>query len=212
METINNELMMWLQQWGVVGGMAQWVMRAIIVLVIVLVIYVLDKLCRGIFIPIVRKLTAKTQTTWDDYLLNEKVLNNVCHLIPPVMFYVLIPLAFGNDSQMLGIILKCCHIYITVVVVKLVCSIITSVYTISSEHEKMKDRSLKGFYQMLKLVVVCIGAIVIVSELIGQNPATILTGLGAGAAILMLVFQDTIKGWWLVSSLRLMIWFVRATG
>ena len=201
METINNELMSWLHQWGVAGDMAQWIVRMIVVLAIVLIIYVFDKICRGIFIPTIRKVTSKTQTTWDDYLLNDKVLNNVCHLIPPVVFYVLIPLALGNAPQILALILKCCHIYITVVIVKLVCSVITSIYTISSEHEKMKDRSLKGFYQMLKLVVVCIGAIVIVSELIGQNPATILTGLGAGAAILMLIFQDTIKG--LVAGIQL---------
>ena len=43
---------------------------------------------------------------------------------------------------------------------------------------------------MLKLVVVCIGMIVIISELIGKNPFTVLAGLGAGAAVLMLVFQD----------------------
>ena len=203
MEAINNELMMWLQQWGVAGDMAQWIVRMIVVLAIVLIIYVFDKICRGIFIPTVRKVTSKTQTTWDDYLLNDKVLNNVCHLIPAVVFYVLIPLAFESGSQMLALILKCCNIYITVVIVKLVCAFISSVYAISSEHEKMKDRSLKGFYQMLKLVVICIGAIVIVSELIGQNPATILTGLGAGAAILMLVFQDTIKG--LVAGVQLTV-------
>ena len=194
METINHELMMWLQQWGIVGEVAQWLMRSIMVLAIVLIIYVFDRICRGIIVPVIRKVTAKTQVTWDDYLLNDQVLNNVCHLIPPVVFYVLIPLAFERGSEFLALILKFCYIYIAVVVVKLICSFITSVYTISSEHEKLKDRSLKGFYQMLKLVVICIGAIVIISRLIDQSPVAILTGLGAGAAILMLVFQDTIKG------------------
>ena len=60
---------------------------------------------------------------------------------------------------------------------------------------------MKGFYQMLKLVVVCIGAIIIISELISKDPIAILTGLGAGTAILMLVFQDTIKG--LVAGIQL---------
>ena len=53
---------------------------------------------------------------------------------------------------------------------------------------------VKGFYQMLKLVIICIGVIIIVSTLLDKSPVVILTGLGAGAAILMLVFQDTIKG------------------
>ena len=51
------------------------------------------------------------------------------------------------------------------------------------------------------VLVICIGAIVIIGELIGKNPITILAGLGAGAAVLMLVFQDTIKG--LVAGIQL---------
>ena len=194
METINNELVAWLQQMGVTGEYAQWVMRVVVILGILLIVYVFDKICRRAIIPTIRKVTAKTQVTWDDYLLNDKVLDNVCHLIPPVVFYVLIPLAIPANSGLLEFVFKVCDIYITIVVVKLFCAFITSLYSISSEHEKLKDRSLKGFYQMLKLVVICIGAIVIVATLVDQSPVAILTGLGAGAAILMLVFQDTIKG------------------
>ena len=203
MEIINNELMAWLQQMGVAGEYVEWVMRIVVVLAILLIVYVFDRVCRKLIIPTVQKVTAKTQVTWDDYILNEKVLDNVCHLIPPVVFYALIPLAIPAESNLLEFVLKICNIYITIVVIRLVCSFVTSLYTISSEHEKLKDRSLKGFYQMLKLVVICIGVIVIVSTLLDKSPTAILTGLGAGAAILMLVFQDTIKG--LVAGVQLTV-------
>ena len=201
METINYELMMWLQQMGAAEGLARWIIRIGVFLAILLIIYVFDRICRKTIIPMIRKLTAKTQSNWDDYLLSDRVLDNVCHLIPPVIFYALIPLAFSPESSLLPLLLKVCHIYIVVIAMKLVCAVITSLYTISSEHEKLKNHSLKGFYQMLKLVVICIGAIVIIGELIGKNPITILAGLGAGAAVLMLVFQDTIKG--LVAGIQL---------
>ena len=201
METINYELMMWLQQMGAAEGLARWIIRIGVFLAILLIIYVFDRICRKTIIPLVQKLTSKTQSTWDDYLLSEKVLDNVCHLVPPVVFYALIPLAFSPESNLLALLLKACHIYIVVIAMKLVCAVITSLYTISSEHEKLKNHSLKGFYQMLKLLVICIGAIVIIGELIGKNPITILAGLGAGAAVLMLVFQDTIKG--LVAGIQL---------
>ena len=203
METINQELMLWLQQMGAAEGVAKWIIRIGVLLAILLIIYVFDRICRKTIIPLVQKLTSKTQSTWDDYLLSEKVLDNVCHLIPPVVFYALIPLAFSADSNLLVLLFKVCHIYIVIVAMKLVCAVITSLYTISSEHEKLKNHSLKGFYQMLKLVVVCVGAIVIIGELIGKNPITILAGLGAGAAVLMLVFQDTIKG--LVAGIQLTV-------
>ena len=201
METINQELMLWLQQMGAAEGVAKWIIRIGVLLSILLIIYVFDRVCRKTIIPLIRKLTTKTQSTWDDYLLSDKVLDNVCHLIPPVVLYALIPLAFSAESNLLALLLKACHIYIVVIAMKLVCAVITSLYTISSEHEKLKNHSLKGFYQMLKLLVVCVGSIVIIGELIGKNPITILAGLGAGAAVLMLVFQDTIKG--LVAGIQL---------
>ncbi len=194
METINKALMDWLIQMGVSEGFALWVQRLAVVLAIFLIALVLDKICRSTIIPTVRKVTAKTQITWDDYLLNENVLKKACHLIPPVVIYILIPLAFPAGSEWLSFILKLCFLYMTVVVMQLVCTFINSLYAISSEHEKLKDRSLKGFYQMVKLVAICVGVIVIISTLLDKSPIAILTGLGAGAAILMLVFQDTIKG------------------
>ena len=201
METINNELMMWLQQLGVAPGGLLVVQRVVVIMGILLIAYVLDLICRKVVMPGVRKVTAKTQSTWDDYLLSDEVMTNVCHLIPPIVVYVLIPFAFPYEPNFLSLILKICTIYITVVVMKLICAFLTSLYTISSEHEKLKNHSMKGFYQMLKLIVVCIGVIIIISELISKDPIAILTGLGAGTAILMLVFQDTIKG--LVAGIQL---------
>lgn len=201
METINNELMMWLQQLGVAQGGLLVVQRVVVIMGILLIAYVLDLICRKVVMPGVRKVTAKTQSTWDDYLLSDEVMTNVCHLIPPIVVYVLIPFAFPYEPNFLSLILKICTIYITVVVMKLICAFLTSLYTISSEHEKLKNHSMKGFYQMLKLIVVCIGVIIIISELISKDPIAILTGLGAGTAILMLVFQDTIKG--LVAGIQL---------
>ena len=201
METINNELMMWLQQLGVAQGGLLVVQRVVVILGILLIAYVLDLICRKVVMPGVRKVTAKTQSTWDDYLLSDEVMKNVCHLIPPIVVYVLIPFAFPYEPNFLSLVLKICTIYITVVVMKLICAFLTSLYTISSEHEKLKNHSMKGFYQMLKLIVVCIGVIIIISELISKDPIAILTGLGAGTAILMLVFQDTIKG--LVAGIQL---------
>lgn len=60
--------------------------------------------------------------------------------------------------------------------------------------ETMKDKPLKGFMQVLQVIVFFIGGIVIISTLVDKSPAGLLTGLGASAAILMLVFKDTILG------------------
>lgn len=186
---------------GLNPGEANTVHRILLIFLILVVSFALDFLCKRILVPLIKKITVHTQTKWDDYLLNDDVLSKMCHLIPPVVAYALMSLAFSREQALLDVVFKVCWTYNVIVAVRLVFAILNSVYTISCEHDDYKHHSLKGFYQMLKLVVVCIAAIIIVSELIGKSPIVILTGLGAGTAILMLVFQDTIKG--LVAGIQL---------
>ena len=199
---MNIELAGWLQYFGVANEDLTLIDRIGVILAILLLAVVVDKICRKLLIPTIHKITSKTDSVWDDYLLSDEMLKNVCHLIPPIALLMLVPLVLQSSVLMSAFVLKLCWIYITAVSIKIICSFISSLYTLSSEHEKFKNHSLKGFYQMLKLIAVCIGAIIIISILINKNPIAILTGLGAGTAILMLVFQDTIKA--LVAGIQLM--------
>ena len=194
MEIINYTINEWLQELGVQIEYLGIVHRIVAVVGILLLAYAAHWLCRKVVVTTVKKLTAKTQNKWDDYLFNDRVLSGFCHMAPPIVITALIPFAFRSEPMTLAFILKICWIYITIVVVRLICTFLTSLYTISSEHEKLKERSMKGFYQMMKLIVICVGAIIIISTLIDKDPVKILTGLGASAAILTLVFKDSIMG------------------
>ena len=196
-----NGLMNWLIDLGSSHDQSVLILRVAAVLGIYLLAIVIDRVCRRFIIPVIHRITAKTETDWDNYLLSDEVLKNICNLIPPIAVYISLPLIF-NGAEISPFVVKLCWIYITIVCMKLVCAFISSIYAITSEHEKLKSHTLKGFYQMIKLVAICIGVIIIISTLIDKNPIAILTGLGAGTAILMLVFQDTIKG--LVAGIQLM--------
>ena len=201
MDTLYTEFGQWLQQLGIAADYVDMVVKITAVLGIFLVAFVLNKIVRGIIVPIIRKVTSKTDNSWDDHILNDEVLGNVCKLVSPIVVSALLPLALSSEAVLLSWSLRICWIYIIIIAVKLICAFINSLYTISCENEKYKGQSLKGFYQMLKLVAICIGAIIIISTLLDKSPVVILTGLGAGTAILMLVFQDTIKG--LVAGIQL---------
>ncbi len=191
----------WLTFWQTENYEFSATQKSLIILFIILFSFALDWVCKRILAPLAKKIALRTESKWDDYLLNDDVLSKVCHLVPPVAAYVMMSFAFSREQALLDMVFKVCWIYIVVMAVRLVFSVLDSVYTISNEHEQYKHRSLKGFYQMLKLLVACIAIIIIISELIGKSPIVILTGLGAGTAILMLVFQDSIKG--LVAGIQL---------
>ena len=200
MKTIKEAFSALMDKIDISGGETDILAATAAVLGILIAALILDAICRKLIIPVIRKLTAKTESVWDDHLLSNEVLGNASGLIPPIMLASLIPMVIQvNDDSFL---MKICWIYFTIAVARFICSIISSLYAISNEHEKFKTHSLKGFYQMIKLVVICIAVIVVISTLIDKSPIAILTGLGAGTAILMLVFQDTIKG--LVAGIQLM--------
>ena len=193
MVEIIDKLATWFQQIGISESITLLLLRICILLAMFIVALVIDRICRKAIVPVIRKITTRTEFKWDDYLLGDQVLNDVCTLIAPIVVYILMSFALPDDSIM-SFVLKLCRVYTIAVFMKLLCSVISSLYAMTSEHDRLKNRSMKGFYQMLKLAIICIGTIIIISTLVGKDPMVLLTGLGAGTAILMLVFQDTIKG------------------
>lgn len=194
MEDLYLEVAQQLSDMGIDKENLSWSTRLTLVALILLISYIMTKLFRHLVIPAVHKITSRTKATWDDYLFNEKMMTSFCRMIPPIMFYLLLPFVFNNVPQVLDILLKGCLIYLVTTTLMLVNSFLNSLYEISNEHETLRNRPLKGIYQMINLVAIGIGIILIISILIDQNAATILAGLGASAAVLMLIFKDSILG------------------
>lgn len=194
MEDLYVETAQQLSDMGIDKENLSWSTRLTLIALILLISYIITKLFRHLVIPAVHKITSRTKATWDDYLFNEKMMTSFCRMIPPIMFYLLLPFVFNNVPQVLDILLKGCLIYLVITTLMLVNSFLNSLYEISNEHETLRNRPLKGIYQMINLVAIGIGIILIISILIDQNAATILAGLGASAAVLMLIFKDSILG------------------
>ena len=191
---MNNTIVKLLQDWGVNPESMYWLYWCFVILALAIVIYLVNMLCTRGIIPLVRKLREGTRSKWDDILLNDVVLKDITRLFPPIIITSLLPLAFSDGNLVLEFLLKVNTIYMIVVVSKLLCSFLNSLYNLSNNHDKLKSHPLKGIYQMLKIVVICVALIIIVSILINKNPEYILTALGASAAVLMLVFKDMIMG------------------
>lgn len=195
MNTLNQEIAQFLQQTGIEKNDLSWSTQVVLILAILLISYLTTLVFRHLIMPAVRKITARTKATWDDYLFNDKMMTSFCRMIPPIIWYILLPFAFNDSSAyLLQILLKISLICLIITALMLIKCFLDSLYEISSEHEALKNRPLKGIYQMINLVAIGIGIILIISILIDQNATAILTGIGASAAILMLIFKDSILG------------------
>lgn len=179
---------------GVSESVLSWVYPLTALFAIGLVSYLCTALFRYVVMPAVQKLTERTKATWDDYLFNDRVMKAFRRIIPPVLWYVLLPFAFAADSSVLPVLLKACNIYLVVVSLFFISEFLHSLYEISSEHQKLRNRPLKVIYQMFNLMAVVVGFILVVSIIVNKSAGTVLAGLGASAAIIMLIFKDTILG------------------
>ncbi|MDE7411908.1 MAG: mechanosensitive ion channel family protein [Paramuribaculum sp.] len=150
---------------------------------------------------IIRILVSKSRTKWDDDMLNDAFLQAVGQLAPALVVSWLLPKFFSTSdvsAMWIGIGTRC---YILWTVIYIVCITISNLYNAFYRRPKMRAYAIKGIFQMVKLIVIILGVILTVSILIEKSPAAILTAIGASAAILMLVFKDTILG--LVASVQL---------
>lgn len=194
MEETNHAIARWLTEAGWSETYVNLAVKAVIILGILVVAYAAAVLFRRLIVPLLQKISARTKAVWDDHLFSDKVMHRAARLIPPLIWYVLLRVAFYDTPVLLNVLHKACLIYLIVAVLQLVAAFLDTLYEISSRHETLRNRPLKGVYQMIKLLAVCVGAILIVSILIGQDATAVLAGLGASAAIIMLIFRDSILG------------------
>ena len=191
---MNETITRWLSAIGISAGENNWIHMTIVIAEIVLILLVANVICRRVLIPLVKRIISRTRSTWDDVFFSDTMLLDISRLVSPILIAVLIPMAFVGKNGLIEFLLKVNYIYLIALIAKLLCALLSSLYELSNRKNQLRNQSLKGVYQMLKIVVVCVALIVVVSILIDKNPGYILTALGASAAVLMLVFKDMILG------------------
>lgn len=180
--------------WGVDPKIADTFDEIIIAVLLIAVAVGIDYLCQYIFVGSVKKLSEKSRFFWDSLLIKRKVVHNLVHAIPGIIVYALLPMAFIRGKELLLISQKICAVYIVIVLLLAINGFILVIMDIYNHREVNRNHSIKGFVQVIQVLAFFIGGIVIIAILVGKSPATLFAGLGASAAILMLVFKDTILG------------------
>lgn len=185
------------------GGWLSFVTMFALCAVTALVAWLVYMLCIKIVTPLLVRITKHTDMIWDDYLLNPQVLHSACHVVPAIVVWQMLPPLFIANHVIQTLASKATAIYITIAVMRLAITFIGSFKLFDSEkdHRTAAQQYFHSFCGVLKIVVLFLGVIVIVAIVIDRSPLTLLAGLGATSAVLMLVFKDSITG--LVAGIRL---------
>ena len=185
------------------GGWLSFVTMFALCAVTALVAWLVYMLCIKVVAPLLVRITKHTDMIWDDYLLNPQVLHSACNVVPAIVVWQMLPPLFIAHPVIQTLASKATAIYITIAVMRLAITFIGSFKLFDSDqnHRTAAQQYFHSFCGVLKIVVLFLGVIVIVAIVIDRSPLTLLAGLGATSAVLMLVFKDSITG--LVAGIRL---------
>ena len=202
---MTEEIRLWTENMalsmGAAASGAVYITDAVLVTFTLLLSWVTFMVCHRLVVPITVKITEKTDMKWDDVLLNEHTLRKACLIVPAIVVWMLIPNIFQRMPDIMELLERLTSIYITIMSTRLAIEVVNSLKLLDVDERSANHQYLHTFCGVLKIVVVFLAVIIIVSIVINRNPLTLLAGLGATSAILMLVFKDTISG--LVAGIRL---------
>ena len=114
--------------------------------------------------------------------------------LPGILVYILLPIAFVRGKELLLISQKICAVYIILSLLLAINGVLLMILDVYSEKAKAKNHPMKGFIQVLQVLLFFVGGIIMIAILVNKSPASLFAGLGASAAVLMLVFKDSILG------------------
>ncbi|NQZ81143.1 MAG: mechanosensitive ion channel family protein [Colwellia sp.] len=150
---------------------------------------------------VIKKIVAKSRNTWDDLIFEEKVFANFALLIPFIFLLFLTPLFISIDSIYGHFLISTAKVAISFQVARCAGAILNVIKSLYKQTAQERYLPLNATIQVIKLVIYLIATILAISIILDRSPIYLLSGLGALTAVLLLVFQDTIKG--LVASIQI---------
>lgn len=193
-ESLSKELIKIFESSGLSNNAATNLSMIIVIIIAIILAVLLDRILYGIGKKVLTKAVAKTATNWDDILLKNKLLTRVIHLIPAFFLLSLDNAIFYENLNWQSIYIAAIELYLIILIIIIVNSFLRSINEIYLTYEGSKNRPIKGYIQTIQIIAVIFGIITAISILLGQSLIVIVGGMGAFAAVLMLIFKDSILG------------------
>ncbi|MCF8223327.1 MAG: mechanosensitive ion channel family protein [Bacteroidales bacterium] len=173
----------------------------IVVVIVALLSWLSYILTRFIIDKVVAKIVRRTRFKWDDIFFNNKVFTRLSHFAPAVIIYLMAGWALHPYPGWLNFVQKLTYLYMILATVLFLFSFINAWHKIYLTLPISKHRHIKGYLQLLNIFIGVVAGLIMISVIFNKDLTKLVAGLGAMAAVLILVFKDTILG--LVASVQL---------
>ena len=191
---ITADLKEWLVSLGLSEISAALVSSIIAFIFLLVLAWLVYLIVTRIIIYYLKRLAIRTATKWDNILFDKKVFRRLSHLIPAIIIYFGVTFALEDFPDAIDVARSATYLYMVIAGILAIDSIINGLHEIYNTLPASKDRSIKGLVQVAKIFIYILGAGLILSIILKKNLTTFFAGMGAMAAVVMLVFKDSILG------------------
>jgi len=198
-ELLGAQLKNWLINEGISEYWAVIFQSAIAIVVVLIVAWLSDLIAKRILIAFITKVVRKTKTHWGDIMLERKVFNKISHFAPALIIYT--SASYLDRETWSNFVENGAYVYMIILAIMLLDTFLNAGNDIYNTMPVSKTRPIKGYLQIVKIFFYSLGIISIIAKFIDRDPLTIIAGMGAFAAVILLIFKDTILGF--VASIQL---------
>jgi len=185
---------------GLSDRLMVFIENATIILITVILALLADFIVKRIIISSIARLAKRSKNDWDDVFVKQKVFNRLAHLAPALIVYYALQYIFEAEG-LVTFLGNLTQTYMILVVLMVIDSVLNALHEIYMKLPISQERNIKGYVQVVKIIFYFIAILLIISILANKTPTALMAGVGAMAAVLMLVFKDTILGF--VASIQL---------
>ena len=167
---------------------------ALLIVAMLLIAIGINWLIQSLFRWFTKRSKRLAKSKWHHFLVKRKLGHHLLLLLPGLILYILPYIAFGTNTELIRTLHRFDIAYMLIVVIMILNALMFGFLDFYMTTDKNRIRPLQGLIQGLQVILYFVGAIIIIAILIDKSPTVLLTGLGASAAVLMLIFKDSILG------------------
>lgn len=196
--SITKTIALWIQDFLIGLGVPEQgiIYTKLIVLfaLVVIIVLCLQYLLRRILLFVFHRAVNITKLSFINYTIENRLPHYLALIGPYSFVRGTIPVVFYDFHTMITPMLKATDVYMVFMVIWIIMSIVRSFGGVLQEKPAFHNKPMKSYFQVVQIVLFIFGAVVIYSILTGKSATTFFAAMGAASAILMLLFQDSIKG------------------
>jgi miniconductance mechanosensitive channel len=171
------------------------------VLALLAIAVIVDLIAKHLLLGAVRTLAKRSRVSWDNALVSHNVFGRLAQIVPAFIVFIGVSLIPELPDTAVKLVRNIAQGYMVLMLTMTVSAVLSAINTIYASTPAARERSIKGFVQLVQIVVWVLGGILITATIVDRSPLLLLSGFGAMTAILLLVFKDTILS--LVASVQL---------